>query len=178
MHSLAHVMNRTRRRDIGRFTIREPQTVSVAFTSEQRRLYEAVLAFRREVLLQDYDPQVVRLILDTLERQAVSCINAIGQAIGKILETGGFSAQISPTTQRPKTLGSHAVFGARRSTRPRGRGWWAVERGPEVRSAPRDRVHDAGRPHGPGKILVFSFFLNTIGYLERRLGMQGSGSGS
>ncbi|MHC5831562.1 MAG: hypothetical protein ACYT04_90245, partial [Nostoc sp.] len=34
VHSLAHVMNRTRRRDIGRFTIREPHTISVPFTAE------------------------------------------------------------------------------------------------------------------------------------------------
>ena len=92
LHSLAHVMNRTRRRDIGRFTIREPQTVSVDFTHEQRQLYDAVLSFRREVLLQHYDPQIVRLIIDTLERQAESCINAVGRAVGRILATGGFAA--------------------------------------------------------------------------------------
>ena len=73
LHSLAHVMNRTRRRDIGRFTVRDPRTVSVEFTPHQQRLYEAVLEFRREALLQHYDPQVVRLILDMLERQAASC---------------------------------------------------------------------------------------------------------
>ncbi len=38
-HSLAHVMNRTRRRDIGRFTIREPRTRRRSqFTPEQRDL--------------------------------------------------------------------------------------------------------------------------------------------
>ena len=61
-----------------------------------------MLDFRREVLLQDYDPQVVRLILDTLERQAESCINAIGRAAGKILESGGVS--VDALTDDPEVV--------------------------------------------------------------------------
>ncbi len=59
-HSLAHVMNRTRRRDIGRSTIREPQTVSVPFSEEHRSFYDSVLSFRRQVLLEEHPPQFVR----------------------------------------------------------------------------------------------------------------------
>ena len=170
MHSLAHVMNRTRRRDIGRFTIREPQTVSVAFTPEQRRLYDAVLAFRREVLLQDYDPQVVRLILDTLERQAVSCINAIGQAIGKILETGGFSA--ADFTDDPEAEDALAAMPS--SVLEEARDLVAAAGGLSSEDPKFEQLLEIvsmtlGDRTGPGKILVFSFFLNTIDYLERRL---------
>ena len=176
LHSLAHVMNRTRRRDIGRFTIREPLTVSVDFTPEQRNLYDAVLDFRREVLLQDYGPQVVRLILDTLERQAESCINAIGRAAGKILESGGVS--VDALTDDPEVADLRgedagalpmpsALLDAGRKLLA------AAEALPDddpkfsellaiVSATLQDRA-------GPGKILVFSFFLNTIDYLRQRL---------
>lgn len=172
LHSLAHVMNRTRRRDIGRFTVRDPQTVTVEFTPHQQRLYEAVLAFRREALLQRYDPQVVRLILDTLERQAASCINAMGGTIEAILEQGGVIAGLTddpdadteseslsslPTAvlERARDLLSAAV--ALPNDDPK------FDR---LRAIVDDRV---GSSVGPGKVLVFSFFLNTISYLASRL---------
>lgn len=59
LHSLAHVMNHTRRRDIRRFTIREPHTISVQFTPAQQRFYEAIIDFRQDMLSLDYDPRVV-----------------------------------------------------------------------------------------------------------------------
>ena len=36
LHTFSGIINRTRRRDIGEFTIREPRTVSVEFTPAQR----------------------------------------------------------------------------------------------------------------------------------------------
>ncbi len=82
VHSLAHVMNRTRRRDIGRFTIREPHTVLVPFTPEQEKFYYDLMRFRREVLALRYDPLVIRLIIDTLERQVASCLPALLPTLG------------------------------------------------------------------------------------------------
>jgi ATP-dependent helicase HepA len=170
LHSLAHVMNRTRRRDIGRFTIREPQTVSVAFTPEQRHLYDAVLAFRREVLLQHHDPQIVRLILDTLERQAESCINAVGRAVGKILETGGFTAaDLTDDPEAPDALAamSSAVLEQARGLLVAANG--LPEADPKLEQLLEIVSVKLGDRTGPGKALVFSFFLNTIDYLEERL---------
>jgi len=174
LHSLAHVMNRTRRRDIGRFTTRDPQTVSVTFTPEQRHLYDAVLAFRREVLLLDYNPQVVRLILDTLERQAESCVNAVGRMVGKIIESGGITeADLTDDPDNedvsadvpPELLGQARELLAAAGTLP--------DEDPKF-----DRLLDIvsatlEEQPGPGKILVFSFFLNTIDYLEQRLATAG-----
>jgi superfamily II DNA or RNA helicase len=179
LHSLAHVMNRTRRRDIGRFTIREPRTVSVAFTPEQRSLYDAVLAFRREVLLQDYDPQVVRLILDTLERQAESCINAIGRTVGKILEKGGVSAAgltDDPDAEDvPEKAVSPAML-ARADDLLAAAGVLSDEdpKFDQLLAIVSTTLDDHA---GPGKILVFSFFLNTIDYLEQRLTEAGIRTG-
>jgi hypothetical protein len=174
LHSLAHVMNRTRRRDIQRFTIRDPRTMQVPFTAAQHAAYEAVLAFRREVLLQRYDPQVVRLILDVLERQAASCINALRHTLGTILASGGVpvadltddpSAEVEEV-EIPETVLTRAkhlqnAVAALTDDDPK------FERLGQIIA---QTIADAG---SPGKALVFSSFLNTIDYLRRRLTAAG-----
>jgi SNF2 family DNA or RNA helicase len=173
LHSLAHVMNRTRRRDIGRFTVRDPQTVSVEFTPHQQRLYEAVLEFRREALLQHYDPKVVRLILDMLERQAASCINAMSKTIEAILEQGGVVTDVTDDpdadSDNDVLLGSVPTGVLQRAAELLEAAGALPDDDPKfdrLRAIVDDRVASAV---GSAKVLVFSFFLNTIGYLERRL---------
>ncbi len=173
LHSLAHVMNRTRRRDIGHFTLREPRTVSVPFTTEQRRLYDAVLAFRREVLLLDYDPQVVRLILDTLERQAASSINALHAAVDDILAKGGVAAgQITDDPDADDTVSlpspvlerAHHLLTAAREL---------PDEDPKLDRLLEIVSQAIGDAAGPGKVLVFSFFLRTLDYLRKCLSAAG-----
>src|SRR5262249_15858157 len=88
VNTLAHVMNRTRRRDIGRFTVRDPPTVSVPFTDEQRAFYDDLIAIRSEQLHTRHGPVVARLITDTLERQAASCLPALLPALDRIVQIG------------------------------------------------------------------------------------------
>ena len=40
LHTFAHIINRTRRRDIGNFTLRKPETLKVSFTSEQQERFD------------------------------------------------------------------------------------------------------------------------------------------
>lgn len=88
-HTLSQVMNRTRRRDIGPFTLRDPQTVEVPFTPAQEAFYQELVELRRQLLLQHYDPVVVPMILDTLQRQAASCLPATAQAVDAFLAREG-----------------------------------------------------------------------------------------
>lgn len=173
LHSLAHVMNRTRRRDIGKFTIRDPHTVTVEFTPHQQRLYDSLLDFRREALLQRYDPLVVRLILDTLERQAASCINAMGRTIESILEQGGVLTSVTDDpdaeSEDERSVGSVPTALLERALELISAAAALPEDDPkfdELRAIVDDRVGGSSRS---GKVLVFSFFLNTIAYLESRL---------
>lgn len=173
-HSLAHVMNRTRRRDIGRFTIREPRTVSVQFSPEQQSFYEGVLLFRRRVLLEEHAPQVVNLILDTLERQAASSITALAQGIEGLLTANGF--QLGALTDDPEwDDASEEAFSGLETD--------AAALLAQARDLPeedpkfdrlfaltQETVLEEG---GPGKVLVFSFFLHTLAYLQHRLSDQG-----
>ncbi|MFY1632342.1 SNF2-related protein [Solwaraspora sp. WMMB335] len=169
LNTLAPLVNRTRRRDIGGFTIREPRTVSVPFTPVQRRFYDRLLEARRDQLLARYDPVVVRLILDTLERQASSCLPALAR---RIVAAG--EPTVTDLTDAPEAQSDGAS--------PK----IPLPTDPDLREMARllppgdpklDRllqvVMEARNVDGPGKLLVFSFFLGTLGYLAEHLTAAG-----
>jgi hypothetical protein len=93
IHSLAHIYQSNAKAGIVAFQ-REPHTVTVPFTEPQRVFYQALMDFRREVLLQTHNPVVVDLITDTLQRQAASCLPALIPSIDAFLKTGRFSLNI------------------------------------------------------------------------------------
>lgn len=176
LHPLAHVVSRTRRRDIGRFTLREPHTISVPFTAEQTAFYHALVDFRRQMLLLEHDPLVVRLILDTIERQAASCLPALALTLDSFLRTGRFTSEAvtDATDDLEEEQASWAVPAPLRAA--------AMDLQRRARELPeedpkRERLLDvvraAGSSAGPGKVLVFSFFLHTLAYLERALHVTG-----
>ena len=172
VHTLAHVMNRTRRRDIGRFTTREPRKVSVAFTPAQEEFYRALILFRAGVLLLDYDPLVVRLIIDMLERQAASCLPALLPTLDHFLRTGRFSvSDISDDVEEEGELDLPPALRTQAETL-RAQAAQLPDEDPKL-----DQLLSLARStrdsDGPGKMLVFSFFLHTLHYLGRHLERAG-----
>ena len=170
VHTLAHIMNRTRRRDIGKFTIREPKTVSVAFTAEQQGFYNSLIEFRRQVLLLEHDPRIVRLITDTLERQASSCLPALLPTLEKFLQTGRFGAEISDDTELEEFNEDSEL--------PKELLEMAQALRQQAAELPKDDpkldrllnvVQDSLTGGGSGKLLIFSFFLHTLSYLKQHL---------
>lgn len=172
VHTLAHVMNRTRRRDIGRFTTREPRKVSVPFTPAQQEFYQTLIQFRAQVLLLEYDPLVVRLIIDMLERQAASCLPALLPTLDHFLHTGRFSvSQFSDDIDEeaeielPPTLRKQAeTLRAQAAQLP--------NEDPKLEQL-LSLAKTSHEGDGPGKMLVFSFFLRTLSYLRHHLERAG-----
>lgn len=173
IHSLAHIINRTRRRDIGRFTIREPHTVTVAFTEQQKAFYDALMDFRREVLLLTYNSQVVALITDTLQRQAASCLPALIPLMDTFLRTGRFSAtEISddPDDEEYETNLTADLMDRARELNELAQ--TLPEEDPKFDQL-TILIKDAFQGDGPRKILVFSYFLHTLRYLYQNLYLMG-----
>ena len=172
IHTLAHVMNRTRRRDIGRFTIREPHTVNVRFTPAQEAFYRELIQFRCEVLLLRYDPLVIRLIIDMLERQASSCLPALLPTLDAFLETGRFSG-----TRLTDADEDDANFELPESIRQHAQQLRQLAAQLPVEDPKLDALLHIARTTrergGPGKLLVFSFFLHTLHYLAGKLRADG-----
>ncbi|MEW5948996.1 MAG: helicase-related protein [Thermodesulfobacteriota bacterium] len=85
MHTFAGIINRTRRRDIGDFTIRKPETVVVAFTPAQQHLHDELLRVQAEIFSRLHGDINVKFMMTTIRRQAASCLYGLAPFIEDIL---------------------------------------------------------------------------------------------
>ena len=84
-HTLSGVISRTRRRDIGNFTIRKPESIYIPFTAEQKELHDTVLALQEEILTSKYCTNNIKFMLTTIRRQTASCIFGLKPFLKSIL---------------------------------------------------------------------------------------------
>jgi hypothetical protein len=174
-HPLSGVLNRTRRRDIGRFTLREPHTVAIDFSPDQQEFYARLIDFRRRWLLQEHDPLVVRLILDTLERQAASCLPALAATMDSFLQGPTFSVDtvIEGWEEEESELTLRGDLRVAIQELRLLADQVAGQSDPKFIRFEEILSHSVLREKGPGKVLVFSFFLNTLDYLRQKLSDSG-----
>ena len=85
LHTFSGIISRTRRRDIGEFTVREPQTVTVEFTLEQRELHDSLLAVQAQILSKIHPTSSINFMMTTIRRQAASCLYGLAPLIKDIL---------------------------------------------------------------------------------------------
>ena len=85
LHTFAHIINRTRRRDIGNFTLRKPETLKVSFTKEQQELYDKLMETQANILIQLHGDRGIRFMMTTIMRQASSCIHGLKPFLQTIL---------------------------------------------------------------------------------------------
>ncbi len=85
LHTFANIINRTRRRDIGNFTLRKPETLKVSFTPEQQELYNRLMETQANILMQLHGDRGIRFMMTTIMRQASSCIHGLKPFLQTIL---------------------------------------------------------------------------------------------
>ena len=85
LHTFARFINRTRRRDIGEFTSRKPETVEVEFTPAQRELHDALIDAQRSLLQRVHGDVSLDFMMATIRRQAASCIHALAPFLRDVL---------------------------------------------------------------------------------------------
>lgn len=85
LHTFSGIINRTRRRDIGAFTIRKPETVVVEFTAQQRRLHDELLQVQAEKLRMLHGDINVKFLMSMIRRQAASCLHGLAPFLEDIL---------------------------------------------------------------------------------------------
>lgn len=171
MHTFAGIINRTRRRDIGNFTIRKPETVVVPFTLAQQHLHDELLRIQSEIFSQIHNGMNIKFMMTTIRRQAASCLFGLAPFLEEILsrhldelswqeadEIGvpddealsPFQSQIQELLKAARTL---------------------EENDPKL-EALRNIIRDKQRlPNN--KIMVFSSFRHTLNYLFDHLGRDG-----
>ena len=168
LQTFAHVMNRTRRRDIGKFTIREPHTEEVAFTPEQMTFYKALIHFREKMLSLGHDARTVRLITVGTERQVSSCLPALLPMLDSFIKFGRFSsADFTDDLEDEFTLDLHpSLVESAKELR-----YLATNLPPEDPKLDRlkELIGSVLEDSRSKKVLVFSFFLHTLTYLKTNL---------
>jgi len=85
LHTFSGIINRTRRRDIGDFTIRKPETVVVEFTPTQKELHDELLQVQAEIFSRLHGDVHVKFMMTTIRRQAASCLFGLAPFLEEIL---------------------------------------------------------------------------------------------
>ncbi|MDD5807289.1 MAG: SNF2-related protein, partial [Eggerthellales bacterium] len=173
LHSFAHVINRTKRRDIGEFTLREPVTVEIAYSSEEQAFYEAAHEFALGIYTAQHGTLVARMIMATIDRLMTSCLPAFAGMLDSFTSRGLLSIRglsddmdldiddVELTDTLVGLAGELKVL---------------AERLPE-RDAKTEKLIDIIKETSAGdedgKLLVFSFFKHTLRYLKRNVSKAG-----
>ena len=86
LYTFSGILNRTRRRDIGEFTIRRPKTVEVPLTPEQEEIHEVLLETKAEIFRSLHGDKSVNFMMTTLRRQLASCLHGLEPLLEDILK--------------------------------------------------------------------------------------------
>lgn len=85
LYTFSKLINRTRRRDIGAFTTRNPRTVRTNFTPPQQQLHDSLLTVVAKILEYCHGHQNVKFMMTTLRRQAASCLYGLAPTLSDML---------------------------------------------------------------------------------------------
>ena len=175
LHTLSHIINRTKRKDIGEFTIREPITVNTVFNPEEQEFYNQVKAFKYTILDMKYGKIIANLVMSTIERQLTSCIPAFVDLLEGFLQRGIFS--LNDVTDDIDIEDENISLKGIADFED-----WAEKIKDASKILPQTdakTVHllnifnDTKRNTDAGKLLVFSFFKHTLRYLYKQISSAG-----
>jgi ATP-dependent helicase HepA len=171
LYTFSSLINRTRRRDIGTFTTRVPQTLSITFTDEQQQLHDDLLGLIARILGYCHGQQNVKFMMTTLRRQAASCIYGLAPFLENILQ-GNLSKIIEAEIAEGYDADGDMDLGFVNEVREDmnellERAAHLDERDPKVEAFVKVLQDKAKMPNN--KTLVFSTFRHTLGYLVRHV---------
>lgn len=86
LHTFSGIINRTRRRDIGDFTVRKPETRYVEFTPSQQAIHDTLLQIQAEIYARLHGDINVKFMMTTIRRQAASCLYGLAPFLEDILK--------------------------------------------------------------------------------------------
>ena len=86
LYTFSPMINRTRRRDIGDFTTRKPDTVLVEFSAGQRDVHDKLLDLIARILSRLHGNQNVKFMMTTIRRQGASCLYGLAPLLEDLLQ--------------------------------------------------------------------------------------------
>ncbi len=88
LHSFSDMINRTRRRDIGEFTVRQAKTEAIPFTAIQQTLHDEVLRLQERLLRLRHGDVSVNFLMSMIRRQLASCVHGLAPMLEEIMQRG------------------------------------------------------------------------------------------
>lgn len=166
-HSFAHIINRTRRRDIGEFCIRRTKTIEIPFTEAQQELHDELLRFESIALAKLHGNQNVGFMMSTIRRQAASCIFGLSPFISDILNRRLSDLEMSETIDGELILDEEFEILMDAAIAIEGKATNLPSNDPKFQALHKiisDKQHLENN-----KLMVFSSFRHTLAYLKRKL---------
>lgn len=167
LNTFSGLINRTRRRDIGSFTTRKPETLEVDFTPQQEAVHDDLLELAGRISASKGHGQSLDFVLSTLQRQAASCLNGLAPFVEDLLQRKLDAEELSEADIEGEELdasGLNSYVGEIRGI---------AQRANELTEDPKlDRLLsyvDEKRKLPNNKLLVFSTFRHTLRYLQQHL---------
>ncbi|MEN6449110.1 MAG: helicase-related protein [Thermoguttaceae bacterium] len=168
MHSFSRIINRTRRRDIGQFTIRRPETVEVPFTPKQKELHDSIMAAQTAILARLHGNRSVKFLMTTIRRQAASCLFGLAPLLETILtrridELTWQEADDAPDSPDEGSLGEiesqiSAILTKAKNLSP-----------DDPKLVSLCRIIGDKQKLDNNKVIVFSSFRHTLSYLQKHI---------
>jgi len=176
LYTFAPFINRTRRRDIGNFTTRKPETVSVEFTQEQGELHGQLLDLLARILQLRHGNQNLKFLLSTIRRQIASSVFGLAPLLKDILHRHLSKLEIDdidPYDMMDTDAVSEILSQFRQEVDGLIQTAQRVANGPDPKLAAFVQVIRDKQALDNNKLLVFSCFRHTWEYLERALKREG-----
>jgi superfamily II DNA or RNA helicase len=174
LYTFSPLINRTRRRDIGEFTTRKPETLTIDFTTDQKRLHDGLLDVIARILARCHGQQNVKFMMTTVRRQAASCLYGLAPFLSDILSGKLDRLELMEASDSDQEADLSFVDGVRADIET------LLEQArnldphdPKVAAFVRVLLDKNKRPNN--KALVFSTFRHTLAYLDahvRRTGLR------
>lgn len=169
LHTFSNIISRTRRRDIGEFTVRDPHTITVDFTPTQRELHDTILEITHEMLSQIHSTDHTKFMMTTIRRQTASCLFGLVPMLRDML-----FRHVYELMEEEDFMNSLMVEGQEDSLVMRDRINQIIDLAEKL---PKDdpkfdammKVIDEKQATKQNKIMIFSSFRHTLRYLYERL---------
>ncbi len=169
LYTFSPLINRTRRRDIGNFTTRKPETVAVDFTLEQSELHQNLIDLIARILAFRHGDQNLNFMLTTLRRQIASCVFGLAPLLEAMLERHLSQLQISEMGDEESVAELSEIFSEFRSDVDGLIRQASLLKGPDPKFEAFVSVIRDKQKLENNKLLVFSGFRHTLAYLVDNL---------
>lgn len=173
LHTFSNIISRTRRRDIGEFTVRKPITVTVDFTTDQKILHDSILGITHEILSTIHCTDNTKFMMTTIRRQTASCLfglvpllrNILYKHVHELIDDDEFDGSHFDIDKDAGTIKERIEEIIRMAE-------GLPENDPKL-DALLEVIESKRKDELNNKVMIFSSFRHTLGYLYKKLNEQG-----